>query len=108
MDARPEVKGIKVDADTRCDHYHTDVDIVAIKFYCCQSYYACYSCHEELAGHAALRWPKEKWNEKAILCGKCSRELTILTYMESERCPHCQHPFNARCSYHFPLYFEME
>ena len=105
---KPIVKGVKVDTETRCAHYHTEVDIIAIKFYCCQEYYACYYCHEELEDHSPEKWPKDKWEQKAILCGSCGEELAIHTYMSASECPHCSHPFNERCSHHFPLYFDMK
>ncbi|MEI2340752.1 hypothetical protein V8V71_18610, partial [Priestia megaterium] len=41
----PIVKGDTVDSETRCMHYRTDKDIIAIKFYCCNTYYPCYQCH---------------------------------------------------------------
>ena len=34
-----DVKGNGVDKETRCLHYHSEVDRIAIKFYCCNSYY---------------------------------------------------------------------
>ncbi|WP_082232349.1 CHY zinc finger protein [Halobacillus massiliensis] len=105
---RHRVLGVKVDEKTRCAHYHTDIDIIAIKFYCCQTYYSCYYCHEEAADHPPQKWPKEHFNTKAILCGNCQNELTIEQYMNTPRCPSCRHPFNEKCSLHYPLYFSME
>ena len=55
----PEVKGVDLDRQTRCKHWNSTRDIIAIKFACCQTYYACYDCHQELAGHPAARWPTE-------------------------------------------------
>ncbi|MCP3027318.1 CHY zinc finger protein [Halobacillus sp. A5] len=103
----PKVKGLDVDSNTRCRHYHSEVDIIAIKFNCCHEYYACYYCHKELAGHKESTWPKNKRDEYAIMCGKCKKELTIHQYMNTTNCPHCQHTFNERCRNHYPLYFEM-
>ncbi|SFF86675.1 Uncharacterized protein, contains Zn-finger domain of CHY type [Halobacillus alkaliphilus] len=101
-----KVKGTGVDEHTRCAHYHSNVDIVAVKFYCCQEYYGCYYCHKEKANHSERKWPKEQWEEKAILCGNCWTEFSIQTYMKVTQCPACAHPFNEKCSYHYPLYFE--
>ncbi|MBM7703885.1 CHY zinc finger protein [Metabacillus iocasae] len=102
-----EVKGDLVDHETRCSHYHTERDIIAIKFYCCQTYYPCYQCHEHDATHEIKVWPKEAFHEKAILCGVCQNELTIYEYMNSNStCPHCSSSFNPGCSRHYPLYFE--
>src|SRR5712664_59058 len=49
----PEVRGVEVDAQTRCVHYRSTVDIVAIKMRCCGVYYACKDCH--IAGEAVRR-----------------------------------------------------
>lgn len=48
------VKGRTTDDQTRCIHYHSAVDIIAIKFKCCNTYYPCFYCHEEEAGHYHL------------------------------------------------------
>ena len=102
-----EIKGKLVDMQTRCVHYHSDLDIIAIKFKCCDTYYPCFSCHEEVAGHSAQVWGKNEFNVLAILCGACKKELTIRQYMESQAtCPHCEAAFNPKCSNHYHLYFE--
>lgn len=102
-----EVFGVGVDAETRCVHYHTAVDIVAIKFHCCGKYYPCFECHGELAGHAATVWPKAAFEEKAILCGACGTALSVAAYLESNnRCPQCDSAFNANCKFHYHRYFE--
>ncbi|MGP4060712.1 CHY zinc finger protein [Halobacillus sp. H74] len=101
------VKGTAVDPQTRCAHYNTEVDIIAIKFHCCQEYYACYYCHQDHADHPPTKWPQEKWNQQGILCGNCQHELTIQEYMEVRGCPKCHHTFNERCSLHHPLYFNI-
>ena len=48
------VLGRPVDEQTRCVHYRTPLDVIAIKFWCCQAYYPCHLCHEETAGHIAI------------------------------------------------------
>ena len=102
-----EVKGKPVDDQTRCEHYHSSLDVIAIKFKCCDEYYPCYQCHEETVNHRAEVWPKEEWNTKAILCGVCKTELTITEYMSSNNsCSHCRSAFNPGCSNHYHLYFE--
>jgi uncharacterized CHY-type Zn-finger protein len=101
-----EVRGVGLDAETRCAHYHSELDIIAIKMACCGFYYACKDCHEELAGHPIKVWPAEAWNEKAILCGHCGDELTIAAYMASGyACPTCNAPFNPGCRNHYQFYF---
>lgn len=105
----PIVKGDTVDSETRCTHYHTDKDIIAIKFYCCHTYYPCYQCHNGHADHDIKRWPKAMFNEKAILCGVCKHELSINEYLTcNSTCPHCRSSFNPGCSLHGHIYFEQK
>lgn len=102
-----EVKGKLIDDQTRCEHYHSPLDIIAINFKCCGDYYPCYQCHKETVDHLATAWPKEEWDTKAILCGVCKNELTINEYMKSNNeCPHCHSLFNPNCSRHYHLYFK--
>lgn len=103
-----EVKGKLVDNETRCEHYHSPLDVIAIKFKCCGDYYPCYECHEEIANHKATVWKKEERNTKAIFCGVCKTELTIQQYFDSKnQCPNCGVSFNPNCERHYGLYFEM-
>lgn len=105
----PIIKGKCLDAETRCVHYHSLLDIIAIKFKCCGEYYPCFECHEESAGHPATRWPKTEWDTKAILCGHCKNELTISEYFNSGNvCPICKSQFNPGCAKHYDLYFEKQ
>ncbi|UCR89079.1 CHY zinc finger protein [Mycetocola spongiae] len=101
-----QVFGATVDEHTRCVHYGSERDIVAIRFYCCGRFYPCHLCHEEDADHLPQRWPRERWDEPAILCGQCSQTLPINTYLVVERCPHCRSEFNPGCALHAPLYFD--
>ena len=105
---RPEVRGVNLDPQTRCEHYHGHADIIAIKTKCCGVYYACKDCHNALADHPIRVWPEEEWGKPAILCGACGLELTIHQYMKSEsRCPGCWEQFNPGCRNHYHFYFEM-
>jgi uncharacterized CHY-type Zn-finger protein len=105
--SRPAVHGAQLDAQTRCAHWSTALDIVAIKMACCGSYYACRQCHDELAGHPARVWAVETWDEPAILCGACGSELSIRAYLDcGSRCPTCGAGFNPGCHTHRHLYFE--
>jgi uncharacterized CHY-type Zn-finger protein len=107
-DTHPKVRGVDVDANTRCGHYHGPTDINAIKMKCCGEYYACKDCHVEQAGHAIRVWPRNEWSTPAILCGNCNTELTINEYLASNSsCPHCSARFNTRCSNHYHFYFDM-
>lgn len=101
------LKGKTVDQETRCVHYHSPLDVIAIKFKCCETYYPCYYCHEEDAGHRAEVWKKKDFNSKAILCGMCKQEMSILEYKSSNyQCPFCKAAFNPKCSNHDHLYFD--
>lgn len=103
-----EVKGSLVDKETRCTHYHTEKDRIAIKFFCCQTYFPCYQCHEEHGCGNPEVWPEEEFDQKAILCGSCGTELTITEYLNGGyRCPNCDEDFNPGCHFHRHLYFEV-
>src|SRR5262249_13065307 len=106
---RPQVRGLDLDPETRCRHYHGPTDIVAIKMKCCSEYYSCKDCHETLAAHAIEVWPEKEWDLEAILCGACGAELSVRRYLHSGSvCPECGAQFNPRCSNHYHFYFEME
>jgi uncharacterized CHY-type Zn-finger protein len=108
MNPVPIIKGALVDEQTRCIHYHSPLDIIAIRFKCCNEYYPCIHCHEEAAGHPVQRWPQSEWNRKAVLCGVCKTELGIQEYFDSNyQCPHCDSAFNPGCRNHNHLYFEV-
>ncbi|MFI7484143.1 CHY zinc finger protein [Kocuria sp. M1R5S2] len=100
------VLGSPVDDHTRCVHYRTALDVVAIKFRCCREYYPCHLCHEETAGHPAVQWPAEEQDAAAVLCGVCRHELSVRHYLEADGCPRCAARFNPRCRLHAHLYFE--
>lgn len=108
MSDRPVVHGAVVDDMTRCVHYRSAVDIVAIRFACCGEYYPCHLCHAEAAGHAARQWGVGERGEKAVLCGACGTELTIAAYLVATGCPACGSAFNPECALHAPLYFEVD
>ena len=100
------VHGVDPDAQTRCAHYRSPLDIIAIKMACCGRYYACKDCHEALADHPLEAWPRERWNEPAIYCGVCTHELTIREYMDcNSTCPSCAVAFNPGCRNHYHFYF---
>lgn len=105
----PEVRGVNLDPQTRCGHYHGPTDIVAIKMKCCGVYFACKDCHAELADHTIEVWPTAEWSQPAILCGACGAEMTIHQYMDSEsRCPSCRERFNPGCRKHYHFYFDVQ
>ena len=102
----PVVHGATVDDQTRCVHYRTELDVIAIKFACCGRYYPCHACHSEAESHEARQWPLAAQEERAILCGVCSTELTIAEYRAVDACPACGAVFNPGCRLHAHLYFE--
>ena len=102
-----QVHGVDVDPETRCAHWHSPLDIVAIRFKCCGRWHPCFECHEETAGHEATVWPAAEFGERAILCGSCGRRLSVHEYLACDsRCPACGSGFNPGCSKHRHLYFE--
>jgi uncharacterized CHY-type Zn-finger protein len=105
--ARSDVRGIELDAETRCAHYRTARDVVAIRMKCCGVYYACKACHDALAGHALEPWPRAAWDEKAALCGACGTQMTVREYLGCGNvCPGCSAPFNPECRHHHHFYFD--
>jgi uncharacterized CHY-type Zn-finger protein len=100
------VRGVDLDAHTRCAHYRSALDVIAIRMKCCGVYYACKDCHEALAGHPIEVWPQPEWTAIAVLCGMCGHEMSIAEYLASaSRCPKCRAPFNPGCRKHYPYYF---
>ncbi|SDF60275.1 CHY zinc finger protein [Terriglobus roseus] len=103
-----QVRGVGVDAQTRCARYRSVLDVIAIRMACCGEYFACKDCHEEVADHAIAVWPRLQWDTRAVLCGVCGYELTIHEYMEcGNRCPRCEAAFNPGCRNHYHFYFEV-
>ena len=102
-----EVHGIEVDPLTRCAHYHSELDIIAIKFDCCGHWYPCFECHAAVTDHESTVWPRAKFDEPAVLCCKCGQQLTVRQYLDSgSKCPGCDSQFNPGCAKHYDLYFE--
>ncbi|KIL52076.1 CHY zinc finger protein [Jeotgalibacillus soli] len=103
-----EVYGPVIDDETRCTHYHSVKDIIAIKFYCCKNYFPCVECHKEDGCGKYAVWPMKEFHEKAILCGSCGSELSIDEYLNCQStCPQCEAAFNPGCSLHKHFYFEV-
>ena len=104
----PRVLGIDLDAQTRCAHYRTLLDVIAIRMKCCGLYYACKDCHDALAGHAIQTWPHDEWDRQAVLCGACGTEMSVRQYLDcADECPACNARFNPGCRGHYRFYFEM-
>jgi len=108
-DPRFEVplRGVAVDPETRCAHWDDPVDVVALRFGCCETYYPCDACHDAAADHEAVPWPRERFDEPAVLCGVCGTTLTATAYLDGDdACPACGAPFNPGCRAHRDRYFE--
>jgi uncharacterized CHY-type Zn-finger protein len=105
-ESRPRVLGPVVDEQTRCIHYRTPLDVIAIKFACCLEFYPCHLCHAETADHRAAQWPIDSRGVHAILCGVCGHQLAIAEYLGTDACPACTAPFNPGCKLHTDFYFQ--
>jgi uncharacterized CHY-type Zn-finger protein len=102
------IHGAVVDEETRCVHYRSERDIIAIRFACCGRYYPCIKCHQEAETHLVRTWKPEEWDQKAVFCGSCKQELSIRDYLSAAgACPSCGRSFNPGCQKHWHLYFEI-
>ncbi|EDO15264.1 hypothetical protein Kpol_461p18 [Vanderwaltozyma polyspora DSM 70294] len=108
------IKGKTVDNESRCVHWHSPLDVIALKFKCCEAYYCCYTCHQELVTHEVERYTiNGNCQEKVILCGVCKYAMTFDEYRNSEfcdsklSCPKCHAHFNPGCKLHYDLYFKI-
>ncbi|KAF2126385.1 zinc finger CHY domain-containing protein [Dothidotthia symphoricarpi CBS 119687] len=106
---RPQVHGLSLTPLTQCLHYHTPLDILAIKHACCQKFYACITCHNACeTDHAPAVWRRDQREEKAVLCGACGTVGSVREYMEGgSRCAACGRGFNPGCRAHWGRYFEV-
>ena len=102
-----QVYGDILDEETRCQHYHSERDIIALKCFACQKYYPCFLCHDRYEDHAFLAYPVSRSEDRVVLCGHCRTELTISQYLGCEdTCLICTHPFNPGCKKHRSIYFQ--
>jgi uncharacterized CHY-type Zn-finger protein len=103
-----QVHGSLVDDQTRCAHYNSALDIIAIRFKCCGRWYPCRECHDEREEHEVQTWPQNEFTSNAILCGTCGHRLTIAEYFNcANKCPSCQRNFNPGCTNHYHHYFDV-
>lgn len=101
------VRGVDVDSETRCVHWASDRDVIAIRAPCCGTYYPCSACHDELADHPLSPIPEAEFDEAGVLCGVCDTALTVREYLDADHtCPRCGASFNPGCAAHYDRYFE--
>lgn len=101
------LRGIAVDAGTRCVHYDGPTDVIALRFACCDAFYPCRRCHDQAADHRAEVWPRVRFFEPSVLCGVCRTTLTWPAYLAAEHtCPACGAAFNPGCAAHADHYAE--
>lgn len=95
--------GIKLDDESRCQHYHGPNDVVSLKCATCKQYYACYKCHNSLEDH--IFTPSDETEPFPVLCGACKKVLSFENY-QLGYCCYCQHEFNPKCKNHATFYFK--
>ncbi|ELZ42735.1 zinc finger CHY domain protein [Halorubrum saccharovorum DSM 1137] len=78
------LRGVAVDPETRCAHWDSAVDVVALRFGCCETYYPCDACHDAATDHEAEPWPRDRFDEAAVLCGACGATLTAREYLDGD------------------------
>jgi uncharacterized CHY-type Zn-finger protein len=82
------VRGVDMDPETRCAHWASDSDVVAIRAPCCGVYYPCSACHEALADHVLEPIPGAEFDAPGVLCGACGTALTVHEYLDTDHaCP---------------------
>ncbi|KHD44664.1 CHY zinc finger protein [Streptococcus hongkongensis] len=99
------IYGLQLDNAGRCQHYHTELDIVALKCQVCQKYYACYKCHDNLEDHLFHANPSSE--KFPVVCGNCRTYLSAEIYAKGF-CPSCLSQFNPNCQLHKSIYFQKE
>lgn len=103
-----KILGVDVDPQSRCAHWHSAVDVVAMRFKCCRKFLGCRTCHDTVDGHSAELWdPMADPDEVVALCGVCHSEFTLTDYLPTrDVCPKCRAAWNPGCVGHRHLYFK--
>ena len=78
------LRGVSVDPETRCAHWDGPVDVIALRFGCCEAYYPCDACHDAATDHEAEPWPRDRFDEPAVRCGVCNATLTAREYLDGD------------------------
>lgn len=101
------VRGVEVGPETRCAHYDGERDVIALRTGCCETFVPCHACHQTVTDHDSRPWPRDRFDEPAVLCGVCGTTLTARAYLDADhRCPACGAAFNPDCTHHYDRYFE--
>ncbi|CDO96523.1 unnamed protein product [Kluyveromyces dobzhanskii CBS 2104] len=101
----PQLFGRLVDDQSRCEHWHGPLDVIALRFKCCNKYYACHQCHQELESHTPIRYSITEKSVPLIACGVCRLEMSFADYSRTLQCPKCSSQFNPGCKLHYDMYF---
>lgn len=103
-----QVFGSIYDNETRCTHWHTDKDIIALKFACCGKYWPCYQCHNSCMEGPLRKYAVVESAVKVVLCGSCAEEMTFQEYIDCDyACKKCHGEFNPGCKLHYGIYFDL-
>jgi uncharacterized CHY-type Zn-finger protein len=78
------LRGVAVDPETRCAHWDDSVDVIALRFGCCEAYYPCDACHDAATDHEAEPWPRGRFDEPAVLCGVCGTTISAREYLDGD------------------------
>jgi len=100
-----EVRGPAIDSQTRCIHYGSPLDVVALRAPCCDVWHPCHLCHAAVADHPLEVIPRSEHHLPAALCGVCRATMTVPEYLAADACPSCGAAFNPGCAAHAHLYF---
>ncbi|GAA2000851.1 hypothetical protein GCM10009755_06130 [Brevibacterium samyangense] len=88
-----------------CGHWNSPFDVIAIRFLCCDQWFPCLHCHDEVSNHPIRPWPRHRHDEHAVLCRMCGTTLLITDYLGARGCSGCGAVFNPGCALHAPVYF---
>ena len=108
-DGGPPIDGLELQrhGESRCAHWHSALDVLAIQAPCCGRYYACASCHDACETHALEPWPAStSLEQRALQCGVCRHLFSIQTYISGPEPPCCPSPscgaaMNPGCKLHW-------